>query len=211
MTDLRGGTPDGTDVLIDMEFAQFADETVDLLLLLATFDQDFDPTPGDDLYLQQPNGNHFVVNGKTGAFSDGIGRGTDTVVAFDDFTGDGIADALFERFDGNFYIHDQTTEAVLGLGRGTETFVGTLDVDGDGIAEILFQRAMETTTRWILDRPSSPAMAAPPRLCSVSVTSTATAAKISCSSAAMALMCGWMAPPARLRVSRVTPATSSSA
>ncbi|MEM6666858.1 MAG: hypothetical protein AAF638_10685, partial [Pseudomonadota bacterium] len=72
--------------------------------------QDFDLTPGDDLYLQRANGNHFVVNGETGAFADGVGRGTDTVVDFDDFTGDGVADALYQRSDTNFYIHDQTTE-----------------------------------------------------------------------------------------------------
>ncbi|MEM6665366.1 MAG: hypothetical protein AAF638_03065 [Pseudomonadota bacterium] len=136
VTDNRGGSPDGTDTLTNIEQVQFADATVALAGGL-------DTAPGDDLYFQRSNGNHFIVNGATGAFSDGVGRGTDTVVDFDDvddFTGDGIADTVFRRADSNYYVHDQTTEQVFGLGRGTETFVGTLDVEGDGAAEILFQR-----------------------------------------------------------------------
>ncbi|MEM6665492.1 MAG: calcium-binding protein [Pseudomonadota bacterium] len=141
VADARVDAPDGIDTLINVEFARFADRTVALDGAQFISQQQFDGLPGDDLYLQRPNGNYFIVNGETGQFSDGIGRGTDTVADLDDFTGDGASNALFRRPDGSYYVHDQVNDQVFGLGRSSETFVATVDIDGDGVAGVVFQRA----------------------------------------------------------------------
>ncbi|MEM6665859.1 MAG: calcium-binding protein, partial [Pseudomonadota bacterium] len=155
VTDFRTVTldNDGFDTLVDVEILEFSDMTV---LLGPDAPHDLDTEQGEDLLFQRLNGNHFVVNGETGVFSIGVGRGTDTVNDLDDFNGDGIAEILFERATGEHYVYDQVSNAVSGLGRTTETFIATLDVEGDGSAEILFQRAngnhyaVDTTSTFVV-------------------------------------------------------------
>ncbi len=124
VTDLRGGSPDGTDTLTNVEFAQFTDKTIDLSALGhagvtiqgTAGDDTIDITTGTTVAGQpQPTNFGDTINGNGGDDIIVAGAGNDTILG-------GAGNDTIHGGDGNDTIVGGSGEDEMYGGLGADTF-----------------------------------------------------------------------------------------
>jgi len=148
ITDLRGGSPDGTDTLSGIERLNFADGAVRL-----PTGNDFNNDGVGDLLFTASGGllADWLLGGPTTLRSGGGGVGNSgsgyRVVGLADYSGDGTTDILFRAPDGSLLawgMRDNAINGTASLGNpGAQlAVVGSGDFNGDGQADVLFVNAL---------------------------------------------------------------------
>lgn len=105
VTDLRGGTPDGTDIVRDVELFRFTDSTVSLATFVASYKstavKTLNGTAGDDVLLGSKGDDVLLGRGGNDHLWGGF-DGTDTVV----FSGKASDYAIIDNDEGSYTIID---------------------------------------------------------------------------------------------------------
>jgi len=139
--------PEGTDVLLDIEVARFADQTLPLVAVRHDLDADLRSeilwanttaaAPGTLLAQWHVQGGSFVSGDTLASLDPGW-----SAVGFGDFDDDGQADLLLGRGDGGYAVRltfNAALGAVQAAGAGVSV-AGIGDLDGDGRDDVVLSR-----------------------------------------------------------------------
>ncbi|QPF90219.1 FG-GAP-like repeat-containing protein [Bradyrhizobium commune] len=150
ITDLRAGSPDGTDTLKNIELLKFADG-------IKHFNpQDFTPgavSTGDKTTVPQSDTHSQDTHSSDTSSSDAHPVAPVTHHVANDFNGDGISDVLFENGKGSVAMwemngdHIASNTTVGSVGSDWHS-IGISDFNGDGKADVLWENSKGQVAEW---------------------------------------------------------------
>jgi hypothetical protein len=162
VSDLRAGSPDGTDTFVHVEKFQFSDGTFSAAQVLSATPGDSNNDGHSDILWQNADGTPAIWSMNGTSLASGADAGFNPgpawhVIASGDFNGDGKSDILWQNTDGTAAVWLMDGTKILsgqnvGINPGPAWHeIGTGDVNGDGKADILWQNADGTPAVWLMD------------------------------------------------------------